>query len=234
MGIALFSEAVLLPGNSALHTEPETIAEALNLSLNFWFVLPTLIPSIAPVVDPSLEALFNVLIAWALCFFGFAIDERENEYPGGMLPYLTGALFLTNVFFLPMLALRSPKAQPSGDTTTLQRLGESRLAAFAFGIVVPLLAVYWFGFGRADAFEPGFEARVGESHAARRHRPARLLLCGRPLCLCPLPRRPRAERRGATRRRRECAWRARRAVCALLRLGRVAADEAAGVGRVMF
>ena len=95
----------------------------------------------------------------ALCFFGFAIDERENEYPGGMLPYLTGALFLTNVFFLPMLALRSPKAQPSGDTTTLQRLGESRLAAFAFGIVVPLLALFWFGFGRADAFEPGFEAR---------------------------------------------------------------------------
>ena len=159
MGIVLFSEGGIAPGNSALHTEPETIAEALNLSLNFWFVLPTLIPSIAPVVDPSLEALFNVLIAWALCFFGFAIDERENEYPGGMLPYLTGALFLTNVFFLPMIALRSPKAQPSGDTTALQRLGESRLAAFAFGIVVPLLAVCWFGFGRADAFEPGFEAR---------------------------------------------------------------------------
>ena len=67
----------------------------LDLSLNFWFVLPSVLPSLAPTVDPSLEAFFNGLLCWALCFFGFASDEEDFAYAGGMLPYLVGSLFLT-------------------------------------------------------------------------------------------------------------------------------------------
>ena len=165
MGVVLFSEGGMAPGTSALHTEPATIKEALDLSLNFWFVLPSILPSIAPVVDPSLEAMFNVLICWALCFWGFVSDEREFEYPSGMLPYLTGALFLTNVFYLPMLALRAPREGASlaeaqaVPLTSVQRLAENRAVIAVVGIVVPLLAVLWGCEARADEFMPGIGAR---------------------------------------------------------------------------
>lgn len=165
MGIVLFSEGGIAPGNSALHTEPATIKEAFALSLNFWFVLPSMLPSIAPAVDPSLEAMFNILICWALCFWGFVSDEREFEYPSGMLPYLTGALFLTNVFYLPMIALRAPRAADSlaeaqaAPLTSVQRLAENKALVAVIGIIVPLLAVLWGCEARADAFMPGFEAR---------------------------------------------------------------------------
>ena len=164
-GVVLFSEGGIAPGASALHTEPATIKEALDLSLNFFFVLPTIASSVAPVVDPSLEAFFNVLICWALLFFGFAADEKENSYPGGMLPYLTGALFLTNVFYLPMLALRSPRSDvelreaTAAPLTPLQRLAESRVLAGVIGVAVPLLALAWFGFARPEMLSTGFEAR---------------------------------------------------------------------------
>lgn len=171
-GVVLFSEGGIAPGNSALHTEPGTIQEALNLSLNFWFVLPTIAPTLAPALDPTLEAFFNVLICYALLFFGFVADERENDYPGGMVPYLTGSLFLTNVFYLPMLALRTPRAGTDLDAaqspplSPLERLAESRLVAAVVGVVVPLLALGWFGYGRADVIPPGFESRLADLTAA--------------------------------------------------------------------
>lgn len=168
IGIVLLSEGGIAPGNSALHTEPATIIEAVDLSLNFWFVLPTIASGLAPYVDPSLEAFFNVLICYALLFFGFTADERENEYtPGGMVPYLTGALFLTNVFYLPMLAIRTPRtpadraASEALPLTPLQRLAESKLIAAVVGIAVPLLALGWLGYGRAELVPTtGLEARV--------------------------------------------------------------------------
>ena len=40
----VFQEGGIAPGNSALHTQPETIKEAIDLSLNFWFVLPSIAP----------------------------------------------------------------------------------------------------------------------------------------------------------------------------------------------
>ena len=165
-GVVLFSEGGIAPGNLALHTEPETIQSALGLSLNFWFVLPTIAPTLAPVLDPALEAFFNVLICYALCFFGFVADERENEYSGGMVPYLTGALFLTNVFYLPMLALRTPRAgadlanAQAAPFTPLQSLAEIKWLAGIVGVVVPLLAVGWFGCARPDVIAPGFETRA--------------------------------------------------------------------------
>eukprot|EP00961_Rhodomonas_salina_P105380 1419063-Rhodomonas_salina.1 len=38
--------------------------EAINLSINFWFITPLVFPSLAPVVHPALEGLFNIVIAW--------------------------------------------------------------------------------------------------------------------------------------------------------------------------
>jgi len=35
--------------------------EAINLSINFWFITPLVFPSMAPVIHPALEALFNIV-----------------------------------------------------------------------------------------------------------------------------------------------------------------------------
>ena len=45
--------------------------EAINLSINFWFVTPLVFPSMAPVIHPALEGLFNIVVAWGALFVGF-------------------------------------------------------------------------------------------------------------------------------------------------------------------
>ena len=104
------------PGASLLHTEPATLQTALALSLNFWFVLPLLFPASAPELNPLLEALFNLVVAWGLLFWGFLLDGRGQRWP--MLPFLIGTAFLTNVFYLPWLALRSPQTNPPNSPLT--------------------------------------------------------------------------------------------------------------------
>ncbi len=52
------------PGESLLHLRPQTLQEAIALSLNFWFVLPALVPKVAPVLTPALEGLFNIAVTW--------------------------------------------------------------------------------------------------------------------------------------------------------------------------
>lgn len=51
------------PGASLLHIEPATLKEAMDLSLNFWFVMPLAFPHIAPHLSPTLEGLFNLTVA---------------------------------------------------------------------------------------------------------------------------------------------------------------------------
>jgi hypothetical protein len=86
---------------------PATV-EALQLSFNFWFVAPLAFPSIAPVLHPALEGLFNAVVAWGGLFFGLLSDGRRQRVP--MLPFLVGTAFLTNVFYLPYLGLRGDAA----------------------------------------------------------------------------------------------------------------------------
>jgi len=118
------------PGPSLLHTQPETLQTALDLSLNFGFVMPLLFPAIAPVLNPALEGLFHLVIAWGLLFWGFMVDGRNQRFP--ILPFLLGTAFLTNVFYLPWLGLR--RSNPEPPTTPLNRLeklGESRFLPIA-------------------------------------------------------------------------------------------------------
>lgn len=130
----------LPPGESLFHTKPETLREAIDLSLNFWFFMPLLSPEVAPVLNPALEGLFNLVVAWGLLFWGFAIDGRERKFP--MIPFLIGTAFLTNVFYLPWLALRKSNSQPPQDSlTALEKLGESRILPLVLtGIFVASIA----------------------------------------------------------------------------------------------
>lgn len=146
VGYLLLSD--LPPGPSLLHTRPETLQEALELSLNFWFVLPVLFPKVAPVLHPALEGLFNVVVAWGLLFWGFWVDGRGQRVP--IVPFLLGTALLTNVFYLPWLALRHPNPQsPTGSLSVFEKLAESRWWPVALaGVLVASIA--WSVWGRPE------------------------------------------------------------------------------------
>lgn len=104
--IVFFSDGIL-PGANALALERRTWEEVLNLSINFFFVSPTLNLPFSPVVHPCLEGVFNLLLSWAALFAGFLSDERsdkKNVIP--MLPTVVGMQFLTSAFLLPYLVSR--------------------------------------------------------------------------------------------------------------------------------
>jgi len=102
--------------------------EAVQLSVNFWFITPLVFPSLAPVVHPALEALFNIVVAWGSLFVGFLSDGRKQRVP--MLPFMVGTAFLTNVFYLPYLGLRGPNPTlwPAADDADAKAVavGESK------------------------------------------------------------------------------------------------------------
>ncbi|MBW4651539.1 MAG: hypothetical protein KME20_00515 [Kaiparowitsia implicata GSE-PSE-MK54-09C] len=146
LGYVLLSE--LPPGESLLHTTPATLKEALDLSLNYWFVLPLLAPQVAPVLNPALEGLFNLVLAWGLLMVGFGVDGRGQRWP--MLPFLLGTAFLTNVFFLPWVALRSPNpTPPPPPLSRLERLSESRGLPLLL-LAVAIASLLWATFGRPE------------------------------------------------------------------------------------
>ncbi|MGJ3248427.1 MAG: hypothetical protein ACFE0I_20385 [Elainellaceae cyanobacterium] len=129
------------PGPSLLNTQPETLQEAIDLSLNFWLVLPAAFPDAAPVLNPAFEALFNLVVTWGLLFWGFLIDGRNQRVP--MLPFLVGTALLTNVFYLPWLALRrSHLDTPKPPFSPLEKLSESRVFPIVL-LCVGLVAIAW-------------------------------------------------------------------------------------------
>lgn len=106
--IVFFSDGIL-PGPDATQLDPATWNEVLGLSLNFWLVAPLLKLPFAPALHPTLEGMFNLLLAWAAGFAGFAADGRPGRASGSMWPTLGGMQFLTNAVYLPYLVVRSPE-----------------------------------------------------------------------------------------------------------------------------
>lgn len=106
--IVFFSDGIL-PGPSALQLDPSTWEEVRDLSLNFWLVSPLLDLPFAPVLHPSLEGMFNLLLAWAAAFAGFLSDGRPGRSSGSMLPTIAGMQLLTNAVLLPYLVFRAPE-----------------------------------------------------------------------------------------------------------------------------
>ncbi|MBD2489332.1 hypothetical protein [Aulosira sp. FACHB-615] len=124
VGYLLLSD--IPPGESLLHVTPKTLAEIFNLSMNFWLVLPIIFPSEAPINNPVLEGLFNIVVTWGLLFWGFIIDGRNQRF--SMMTFLIGTALLTNVFFLPWLGLRQVNPQVATNSLTfVEKVGESRV-----------------------------------------------------------------------------------------------------------
>ena len=96
------------PGPNVLNTPPdEFLSTVVDLSLNFFFVLPLTSPD-APVNDPMYESIFNTAIAFSLLFVGFAADGRKEAKDDSLLsnkffPYLAAMPFATNLAYLAYL-----------------------------------------------------------------------------------------------------------------------------------
>lgn len=151
----------LLQGDPVWAISPATITGVLDLSFNFFYVLPLL--NLlgfhlleAAAVHPTDEALFNFVLGWALLFAPLIFTDRKRDrFPGSLDVFWLASMFLTNTFLIPYMAIRLrkiPEPQKPMESTGLQRAftGEkgSRWVA-ATGAAVGLLSIVWFAIGRS-------------------------------------------------------------------------------------
>ena len=143
------------PGPNVFATGPEFISSVIDLSLNFFFVLPLTQPDLAPVCDPMYEAIFNTAIAFSLLFLGFVTDGRRSNGSNGFAPYLAAMPFATNLAYLAYLGLRPVEDDGSDDSaelTWLEQLGES--PALPIALVGMLALSLGWGFLARPEFGP--------------------------------------------------------------------------------
>lgn len=138
-----------------------SLAEAAALSLNFAFVTPLLLPTVAPILHPGLEGVFQIVVSWALLLVGFISDdgmgsEHSDDHARYVpsAPFLVGAAFLTNILYLPYLALRRPQTDgpvhvPKYRARTLLRVAESHLLPVA-AVALFATAALWALFARPE------------------------------------------------------------------------------------
>ena len=150
VGLLLLSPPSWLPGEPVWAIQPETIKEILDESLNFFFILPMLnLVGVsylqAPTVNPAAQGFFNLAEAWIFMFLPLImIDKRSQHLP--KLMFWGMAMFLTNVFLMPYMALRL--GQPESEDIPAKRTW-ARLFG-AVGLTVGNLAVVWFCFNRPE------------------------------------------------------------------------------------
>lgn len=150
VGLLLLSPPSWLPGDPVWAIQPETIQEILDESLNFFFILPMLnllgISYLqAPTVNPAAQGFFNLAEAWIFMFLPLMVmDKRSQHLPKMMIWGM--AMFLTNVFLMPYMALRlgQPESQDASSKGILARFFG------ALGLTVGNLAVVWFCFNRPE------------------------------------------------------------------------------------
>jgi len=162
------------PGDPVWAISSATVTGILDLSLNFFYVLPLanmvgfhLLE--AAVAHPADEALFNFVLGWALLFAPLIFtDRKRNRFPGSLDVFWLLSMFLTNTFMIPYMAIRlnaSPRRTSgtledsdnqglgSGDSygtkSALQRafISSAHIVA-ATGGVVGILSIVWFITGR--------------------------------------------------------------------------------------
>ncbi|WP_013323134.1 hypothetical protein [Gloeothece verrucosa] len=144
--ILLFSPTgQIIGGEPVWAIQPHTIQEALNESTNYFFILPFLNAlginvMIAPLVHPVSQGLFNFAEAWMLMFLPLMLaDPAGSKLPKVGLWGL--AMFLTNVFLIPYMALRSPSVSDVQLLPHHKGLLERSLGWIA--ITVAAISVVW-------------------------------------------------------------------------------------------
>lgn len=143
------------PGLPALQTPPEVLLEVFHESLNFFYVNIGLtaaglsfVPSVA--CPPVSEAVFNIMNAWGLMFLPVLLTDPASNKVDNKVVWWLGVMFLTNVFFIPFLALRAAPEPLHDDSTTSTQcnqdppaLPEWAPAVGSVGLLVGLTSVGW-------------------------------------------------------------------------------------------
>jgi len=142
----------LLPNGPIWAVAPETIKEAIEESINFFFILP-IFNSIgikymqAPTIHPWLESLFNFAEAWIFMFLPLLLVDRRGRELQKILIW-SMAMFLTNTFLLPYMAWRTTATEiPTEEDTS------KGLLAKIFGVVgltIGSIAIVWGIFARPE------------------------------------------------------------------------------------
>ncbi|KAL0017854.1 hypothetical protein WJX77_002987 [Trebouxia sp. C0004] len=109
IGIVLFGTS--LPGKPAYAVEWRTLVEVWHCSVNFFYVNQILnwlgvhlIQSAAE--HPVNEALFNLVNVWSLMLWPLMLADKKGAKVKNKFGIYLGTQFLTNIFFVPYLALR--------------------------------------------------------------------------------------------------------------------------------
>ena len=171
--------STVAPGPNALQLDANTWKEVLDLSYNFWLILPIFGPQFdVDTVSPVLEGIFNLLLAWAGLFAGFMIDgkstafEKEDEkkvenkfiLPAIIMQFLTNAAYLPYLFTRKnqssTVSLGSNQAQFTiGQLTPLEKVCESKALPVIF-TTVGAVSIYWMFFGRIDGGYADMSSRM--------------------------------------------------------------------------
>jgi hypothetical protein len=142
----------VLPGEPVWAIQPETLREIWNESINFFFILPILNTvginfMQAAIAHPWLEALFNFAEAWMLMFLPLLLaDPRGRRLPKLLIWSL--AMFLTNTFLIPYMALRLTTPQVQGEDEITKGL-VARVFGWT-GLIVGSIALIWSVFARPE------------------------------------------------------------------------------------
>ncbi|NET48659.1 MAG: hypothetical protein F6K09_08020 [Merismopedia sp. SIO2A8] len=101
----------------------------------------------APVLNPTTDALFNVAIAWIFMFLPLLLlDQRGRHLPKVAL--WGAAMFLTNVFLTPYMALRA--RNPVEPVITSPKKGVLARIFGVVGFAVGTGAIAWGLFARPE------------------------------------------------------------------------------------
>eukprot|EP01018_Ginkgo_biloba_P037202 Gb_31608 [translate_table: standard] len=151
------------PGDPVWAIKPYTITILLDLSLNFFFILPLANSAgfhlmEAPVLHPTSEALFNFVIGWTVMFAPLLFTDRKRDRFGGSLEVLwVVQMFLTNTLLIPYMAIRlGENSRNSLSKSHNIKFGIQSImisGARVIGIIggfVGLISVLWALFGRGD------------------------------------------------------------------------------------
>lgn len=152
------------PGDPVWAIKPYTIKILLDLSLNFFFILPLANSAgfhlmEAPVLHPTVEALFNFVIAWTMMFAPLLFTDCKRDRFGGSLEALwVVQMFLTNTLLIPYMAIRLG-ATRSSSLSKSQKVKSGIQAVMTSGArivgtlggLIGFISILWALFGRDDA-----------------------------------------------------------------------------------
>lgn len=133
-------------------TLARAVTEAFQLSFNFGLVSPLVLPHLAPLLHPCLEGTFNAVLAWALLLIGFAAEDESGEQRVSFGYVALGVTLLTNVVYLPFIALRRANAtrvKQTRNPSPLLRVAESRILPLAC-LALALAATAWSALARPE------------------------------------------------------------------------------------